>query len=228
MRVSPASNDGTSSRFGCGPAKVALAPYCLAASVVVFLLACKSSSRCEEISEVDLADDEATPEGMTADDVIATTSTPHTAAFRWAAGLSNAVPADSTTVTVSVSRLPSPARHLVTEQVGNTEDDLDCGSSLIVPIRLRLETSDGALDDDFEADLVADLRSGVPSSAELFLDLDFDELAGTLRPIEPGFGELFVRFGSSERGDLGLRVERRDGGNAVESFRSLGGWGTDD
>jgi hypothetical protein len=196
----------------------------LATCAAGLVLACSTPARCEEISDVELADGEATHEGMTADDVMVMTNTPHVSPFAWTAELSNAVADDSTTVMISVSRLTSPAHHLVTEQVGDTKQDENCGASLVVPIRLRLETSDGGLDDSFDGDLVADLRGGIPSSVSFFVDLDYDELIGSVRPIESGAGELSVRFGASEVGDLGLSTVRRDGGNVEEQFRSLGGW----
>ncbi|PCC72020.1 hypothetical protein SAMN02745121_08250 [Nannocystis exedens] len=201
------------------------------ASVCVLLhtAACTpEGGRCEVVETKTLADDEASPQGMSALDVLALAQ-PHEAAFQWdltadGDNPTNADPQVATSVSVTVERGPGDVRYVVTEQRGDTEEDAGCGPSLYVPIRLRIVTGDGALDDTFTGDLVYGAEK--PGIAWITAAFAFDDLAGTLRPSVSGSaGEVHVEFGAEPRGWIAVRDETQGANAVTEAWAMAGHWG---
>ncbi|WP_434420077.1 hypothetical protein [Nannocystis pusilla] len=186
------------------------------------------ASSCEVVETKTLADDEASPQGMSALDVLAMAQ-PHQAAFLWdltpdGENPTNADPHVATSVDVTVERGAGNVRYVVTEQHGDTEEDAHCGPNLYVPIRLKIVTGDGALNDTFTGDLVYGVeRPGIP---RISVGFAFDDLAGTLRPTVAGAeGEVYVEFGAEPRGWIAVRHESQDAIAASETWAMAGHWG---
>jgi len=183
---------------------------------------------CQVIATTMLADPEKSPQGMSGAEVLAL-AIAHETGFTWRRTLdgdnpTNADPEAMVTVAVTVERGEGAVRHVVSEQQGSTEEDAGCGASLYVPIRLRVTTSDGALDDVFAGDLV--FGAELPGVAWITATFAFDELAGGLRPTMAGAsGEVQVEFADPPRGWIAVRHEVRDDVSVSETWALAGHWG---
>ncbi|MCY1059558.1 hypothetical protein [Nannocystis sp. SCPEA4] len=189
---------------------------------------CADTSECRVVESRTLADAEKSPQGTSASEVLGMAKA-HTGAFIWDLTLdgqnpTNGDPEAMVTVEVAVERAAGKVRHVVTEQVGSTEQGSNCGANLYVPIRLAITTSDGSLHDEFAGDLVFGAeRPGVPWIGVPFA---FEELSGALRPTRAGSsGEVFAAFGPAPRGTIAVVHEAREDGSAIENWSIAGHWG---
>ena len=184
-------------------------------------------NNCEEVENVELGDDEPAPTGQTPADVFALAAGSRMAAMTWKAGVTNADASEPTQVSVSVERNAETATFVRTEQVGNRKSDLGCGARIVVPVRLAVATDDGALDEQFDAELVYNADDGPvteDSGATIFVQFDFSELHGWLLPgdeLMGATGELNATFGSDEHGFLGLALDE----GSSERYDTAGYWG---
>jgi hypothetical protein len=193
------------------------------------LPACSAgASRCEVVESRTLADDEASPQGISALDVLELAQ-PHLFALSWVRAPdgqnpTNADPDAMVSVDVAIERAPGAVRHVVTEQTGSAEDDAGCGPNLYIPVRLRITTSDGALRDTFTGDLVHGAER--PGVSWITAPFAFDDLSGTLRPTTAGAsGEAHVEFTAEPRGWIAVLDEARGQDAATESWVMAGYWG---
>jgi hypothetical protein len=189
---------------------------------------CADTSECRVVETRTLADAEKSTQGTSASEVLWMAKA-HTGAFTWDLTLdgqnpTNGDPEAMVTVEVAVERAPGKVRHVVTEQVGSTEQASACGASLYVPVRLSITTSDGSLHDEFAGDLVFGVeRPGVPWIRVTFA---FEELNGALRPTRAGSsGEVHAEFGAAPRGSIAVVHEAREDGSAIENWSMAGRWG---
>ena len=200
-------------------------------SLTVSVASCEGeTNECKEVENIVLADDEATPEGAIGLDVLGLPGPAHQVSLTWHPGVTNAPTEMPVPLSVEVQRADGEVRYVVTEQVGTEESNLGCGPTLNVPVRLLLNTEDGALDDVFEGSLVYDTNRGPiggSSSVPLSIEFSFEDLAGWLELIgAPAVGELNAVFGFDERGTVAARRESSSSGNAVEEFEIAAHWGT--
>jgi len=191
-------------------------------------LGCKSESgECQVVSSMTLTDDEKSPSGTSPAELLQL-SKPENAAFLWDLGLDGSNPTNAgieeeVSVAVTTERASGSAQYVVTEQVGNTEQDGNCGPSLHVPVRLSLTTSDGALEEAFEADLILRYATGVASFDSSFA---FEDLNGWLTPVAAGAdGEVHAEFGEEVRGWVAVVVTLTSDGAARENWTMAGHWG---
>lgn len=204
-----------------GPSRLPVFSFCLPA--------CSEPGRCEEIQTALLADDESTPEGSTAAAVLSIVGERHDVDLVWNAGITNA--SGSTRLSIAVERTADPARYVVTEQTGGTKADLDCGPVLEVPVRFEWTTADGALAENFEGNLIDDLRSGgvsvSTSSVSFQIDVDTGDLSGSLVPLSDEVDEFSFAavLGYEERGYVHAISYTRDSGSATERTELVGSWG---
>jgi len=197
---------------------------------------------CREVESRSLADDEASPEGMTPLEVLALAGEPLETPFTWRwgtakdePGVTNATddapPGSDVTVSirVRVERTSETARYVITTKAGNLRDQSspNCGPEVHVPVRLHLTTSDGALAEVFEHDLIFEMwrrDSGFPDVAIIESVFAFEDLNGWLEPSwEDGkiSGDLYAEFGDDKKGNIGISRVR---GNE-EGYDVAGYWG---
>jgi len=184
---------------------------------------------CEVVERRTLADDEDSPEGMSALDVLALAE-PSEPMFQWDLTQdnqehTNADPEATVSINLQVERGAGDVSYLVTEQSGTNEVDGNCGASLSVPVRLHMSTSDGGLDEEvFEDNLVYEFRQ--TGTAWIKRDFDFESLNGWLRPIEErATGQVYAEFGNSERGWIGVQIVTRHDNSVSEGSELAGHWG---
>ncbi|MBZ5711886.1 hypothetical protein [Nannocystis pusilla] len=189
---------------------------------------CADTSECRVVETRTLADAEKSPQGTSASEVLGLAMA-HTGAFTWdltpdGQNPTNGDPGAMLMVAVAVERAAGEVRHVVTEQVGSTEQASACGASLYVPVRLSITTSDAALQDEFAGDLVFGAeRPGVPWIRVPFA---FEELRGGLRPTRAGSsGEVYAEFGAAPRGWIAVLHEARADESAGEAWSMAGHWG---
>ncbi|WAS95124.1 hypothetical protein [Nannocystis punicea] len=213
-----------SSFFGLSPA----IPLALLYAVGLLPACSAGTSSCEVVESRTLADDEASPEGMSALDVLELTQ-PHLLALSWlrtpdGQNPTNADPDATVSVDVAIERAPGAVRHVVTEQTGSTEENAHCGANLYIPVRLTITTSDGALQDSFTGDLVHGAER--PGAPWIIARFEFADLSGTLRPTAAGAsGEVHVEFAAEPRGWIAVRDEVRGQDAVTESWVMAGSWG---
>jgi hypothetical protein len=203
--------------------------WALLLPIVVWLAACSDESEaCEVVETQMLGDDEMSPEGVSGTEVLSM-ATPVALPFEWDANPSgepptNAMPGTTTEVNLALERGEGSVRRVVTEQVGTTEQNSSCGPTLFVPVRVRMTTVDGALDEVVEGDVAFGAAlPGIPTFDATFA---FDELVGWLRSTSADAGgELHAELGVGSRGWIGVTREESSGDSASEGWVMAGHWG---
>lgn len=203
--------------------------FVAAAFLAMAVSGCKEEgSFCEEVTNRVIEDDASTPDGFSAISVLEMVGSGHDALLTWRANTTNAPSGASIDVSVVVERAADPARHVVTEQRGDTRDDLMCGAELRVPVAVEVRTGDGAIDDVFVGDLVHRPPFGLSAFTSRF---SYDELHGWLRPVAPDpqageplntWGELVIDFVNAS-GELGVFHEFK-GQSAAELHEQAAVW----
>ncbi|RPI64540.1 MAG: hypothetical protein EHM50_00505, partial [Lysobacterales bacterium] len=147
--------------------------------------ACASKANsCEQVEEIELEDEEPSPDGPTGSEVLMLVSSSSQPTLEWQAGITNAE-AGNTQLSMTFERNAASVRYSRSEQVGTGKADLGCGPHLLVPVIARVSTEDGALDEIFDAEIVYATDDGpvsAQSSASMRVDFGFDEIEGWLQP----------------------------------------------
>src|SRR5688572_3016201 len=204
-------------------ARPAAGLYCF---VLMHLTACNTETTCQSVDERILASDETAAEGLRPLDIIQLASQAE-ASMTWIESRSNAETDAESTVSVRVERTSEPSRYEETKQVGSEESDLGCGSFITVPVSMNISTSDGALEEALDTELVANVL--LPNQALIEIEFDFESIAGTLEPsLESARGELRIEFRENGgfSGVVGARRESTQGGSAMVEWSPLGYWGS--
>src|SRR5688572_8360830 len=184
----------------------------VASTILVLIGACDSDTRCEETLRRSLADDEQTPEGLSAIAVRRYTDTLTPTLVEWNSDEVEGDFAPETMMQLSVRRTAETAQYVKTEQVGPLDVALGCGPALVVPVEVSMQTNDGRAQEVLATSIV--VTPTYPERIEIYVDLAFDAMQGSLQVMrEEARGTVSIGFpGQGETmGWIDAHVVRRVG-----------------